>query len=139
MTLRISGVSHTFNPGDINEVQALQDISLHVIPEQFVTIIGSNGAGKSTLFNIIAGVFPPTQGEIEIAGISVTSWPEYRRAGLIGRVFQNPLMGTAASMTIAENLTLALLRAEIPKVTNWYYPSKKEQILRSPCPLRSRS
>ena len=93
MTLRISGVNHTFNPGDVNEIQALNNISLFVLPEQFVTIIGSNGAGKSTLFNVIAGVFPPTQGEIEIAGHIVTQWPEYRRAGLIGRVFSKPING----------------------------------------------
>ncbi len=116
MTLRITSLNHIFNPGDVNEIQALQNINLHVFPDQFVTIIGSNGAGKSTLFNVIAGVFPPTQGDIEIAGVVVTQLSEHRRAGLIGRVFQNPLMGTAASMTIAENLTLALLRAETPSL-----------------------
>ncbi len=114
MTLEITALHHTFNPGDVNEIRALQNIDLHVLPDQFVTVIGSNGAGKSTLFNVIAGVFPPTRGKIRIAGTDITSWPEHRRAGLIGRVFQNPLMGTAASMTIAENLTLALLRATPP-------------------------
>lgn len=116
MTLQITALSHTFNPGDVNEIRALHEINLQVEADQFVTIIGSNGAGKSTLFNVIAGVYPPTRGEIEIAGENVTRWSEHRRARMIGRVFQNPLMGTAASMTIAENLTLALLRADVPKL-----------------------
>lgn len=108
--LRLDSVSHTFNLGQVNQVNALVDIDLFLLPEQFVTVIGSNGAGKSTLFNLIAGVDPPTRGRIIIDDIDVTSWSEPRRAIMVGRVFQNPLMGTASSMTIAENLTLALLR-----------------------------
>lgn len=108
--LHVKSLSQTFNAGRVNEVRALREIELHVAPRHFVTIIGSNGAGKSTLFNAIAGVFEPTQGRIVIDGEDVTAWPEYRRAALVGRVFQQPGLGTAASMTIAENLMLALLR-----------------------------
>ncbi len=108
--LKVQSLSQTFNRDSVNEVRALRSINLHLPSEQFVSVIGSNGAGKSTLFNVIAGVFTPTSGRILIDGTDVTDWPEYRRAALVGRVFQNPLMGTAASMTIAQNLTLALLR-----------------------------
>ena len=110
--LKISNLNVTFNPGDINEVQALKEISLHLPPGEFVAVIGSNGAGKSTLLNSVAGVFPVSRGHIEIDGQDVTDWPEYRRARLVGRVFQNPLMGTAASMTIEQNLTLAAKRSQ---------------------------
>lgn len=110
--LKIIGLHHTFNPGSANEIQALRGIDLQLAPHEFVTVIGSNGAGKSTLFNAVAGVFPITAGRIEINGQDVTAWPEHRRAALVGRVFQDPLLGTAASMTIAQNLTLALLRGQ---------------------------
>jgi putative ABC transport system ATP-binding protein len=108
--LCIRSLSHVFNPGSANLVHALRGIDLDLPGEQFTTLIGSNGAGKTTLFNVIAGVFPPTHGEIEIDGEDVTDWAEHHRATLVGRVFQDPLMGTAASMTIAQNLTLAILR-----------------------------
>ena len=108
--LKLDSLHQVFHQGDINEVHALRGVDLHLPAEQFVTLIGSNGAGKSTLFNVIAGVFSPSQGRILIDGTDVTGWAEHRRAGLVGRVFQNPLLGTAASMTIAENLSLALLR-----------------------------
>lgn len=108
--LHLENIHQTFHPGEINEVHALRDIELTVPTGEFVTVIGSNGAGKTTLFNVIAGVFAPSQGTITIDGGDVTQWPEHRRAALVGRVFQDPLMGTAASMTIAQNLTLALLR-----------------------------
>ncbi|MEZ4582021.1 MAG: ATP-binding cassette domain-containing protein [Caldilineaceae bacterium] len=108
--LRITGLHQIFHPGEVNEVHALRGIELTLPTSQFVTLIGSNGAGKSTLFNVIAGVYGPTQGTIVIDDVDVTAWPEPKRATLIGRVFQDPLSGTAASMTIAQNLTLALLR-----------------------------
>ncbi len=110
--LKLENVTKTFNLGQINEVRALHDVNLHLPAGEFVTVIGSNGAGKSTLLNVIAGVFPCTSGAVEIEGHDVTGWPEHRRAHLIGRVFQNPLMGTAASMTIEQNLTLALRRGK---------------------------
>ncbi|MCB9078014.1 MAG: ATP-binding cassette domain-containing protein [Anaerolineaceae bacterium] len=108
--LKLTNLSMVFNPGSINEVRALTDVSLHLPPGEFVSVIGSNGAGKSTLLNTIAGVFPVTQGRITIDGQDVTAWPEHRRAALVGRVFQDPLLGTAASMTIEQNLTLAIKR-----------------------------
>jgi putative ABC transport system ATP-binding protein len=108
--LHIQALHQIFHPGEINEVYALRGIDLSLAPGELVTVIGSNGAGKSTLFNVVAGVYGPTDGSIRIDGIDVTKWSEPKRAALIGRVFQDPLSGTAASMTIAQNLTLALLR-----------------------------
>ncbi len=109
--LRIEGLKKVFNPGRVNEVTALRGVNLHLPANQFVTLIGSNGSGKTTLFNCIAGVYSPTAGRIRIDGEDVTTWAEYKRAALIGRVFQDPLLGSADTMTIAENLTLALLRS----------------------------
>jgi putative ABC transport system ATP-binding protein len=108
--LKIENLHQTFHKGEVNEVQALRGVDLVVPTGQFVTIIGSNGAGKSTLFNTVAGVDKPTEGRILIDEADVTDLSEHKRAALIGRVFQNPLVGTAANMTIAQNLTLALLR-----------------------------
>ena len=108
--LKISNLNMLFNRGSVNEVHALRDVDLHLPPGDFVTIIGSNGAGKSTLLNTVAGVFPISGGSIFIDGQNVTDWPEYRRASLVGRVFQDPLLGTASSMTIEQNLTLAAKR-----------------------------
>lgn len=110
--LQVENLHHTFNPGDFNQVHALCGVSLKLEARQFVTLIGSNGAGKSSLFNAVAGVFRPSQGKILIDNVDVTDWPEHRRAAWIGRVFQDPRLGTAASMTIAENLALALLRGQ---------------------------
>ena len=108
--LKIENLHQTFHEGEVNEVQALRGVDLVVPTGQFVTIIGSNGAGKSTLFNTVAGVDKPSEGRILIDDVDVTDLSEHKRASLIGRVFQNPLVGTAAGMTIAQNLTLALLR-----------------------------
>jgi putative ABC transport system ATP-binding protein len=110
--LQIENLHQVFNAGETNEVHALRGIDLHLHVEEFVTVVGSNGAGKSTLFGAIAGEFIPSQGRILLDGIDVTSWPEHRRAALVGRVFQNPFHGTAAQMTIAENMALAMLRTE---------------------------
>lgn len=110
--LQLKDVHQKFNAGEVNEVYALRGIDLYVASEEFVTIIGSNGAGKSTLFNAIAGEFKPTHGRIHLDGIDVTKWPEHRRAAFIGRVFQNPFHGSAANMTIAENMSLAMLRTQ---------------------------
>ncbi len=105
--LRLSHVFKTFNPGTVNEKRALTDLCLHLAPGDFVTIIGSNGAGKSTLFNAIAGSFDTDEGSIELDGKDVTFAPEYQRAKSIGRLFQDPMRGTAPGMTIEENLALA--------------------------------
>ena len=103
--LEILNVSKTFNKGTINEKKALNKLSLHLNPGDFVTIIGGNGAGKSTMLNMIAGVYP-------IDGVDISRMPEYKRAKYIGRVFQDPMMGTSAGMQIDENLALAFRRGE---------------------------
>ena len=105
--LTISHISKTFNPGTVNEKRALTDLSLHLAPGDFVTIIGSNGAGKSTLFNAISGSFFVDSGSISLDGVDVTFLPEYKRAKHIGRLFQDPMRGSAPGMTIEENLALA--------------------------------
>lgn len=105
--LTMSQIHKTFNVGTINEKKALTNVNLHLRPGDFVTVIGGNGAGKSTLLNSLAGVYPIDQGSIQIDGQDVTNLIEYRRSKLIGRVFQDPMMGTAANMNIEENLALA--------------------------------
>ena len=105
--LTLRNVSKTFNPGTVNEKTALTGVDLHLEPGDFVTIIGANGAGKSTLFNAIAGSFLPDSGSILLDGQDVTFQPEYKRAKSIGRLFQDPMRGTAPAMTIEENLALA--------------------------------
>ena len=109
--LKIDHISKTFAPGTVNEKKALSDVSLHLAPGDFVTILGSNGAGKSTLFNAIAGTFQPDTGKILVDGVDVTRMPDYKRSKFIGRMFQDPLKGTAPNMTIEENLALCYLRA----------------------------
>ncbi|MFB0557320.1 MAG: ABC transporter ATP-binding protein [Dehalococcoidia bacterium] len=109
--LQLRNVRKIFARGTIDEVTALDGISLDVYPEEFVTVIGSNGAGKSTLLNIIAGVFPPeTGGKLIINGDDLTELSEYKHAAYVGRVWQDPGVGTAGRLTIEENLSLALLR-----------------------------
>lgn len=105
--LDIQRISKTFNPGTVNEKKAITDLSLHLNKGEFVTVIGSNGAGKSTLFNAIAGSFYVDDGAITVGGHDMTFLPEYKRAKRIGRLFQDPLKGTAPNMTIEENLALA--------------------------------
>ncbi|HHZ17081.1 MAG TPA: ABC transporter ATP-binding protein [Peptococcaceae bacterium] len=108
--LVIKEVTKAFNKGTINEKTALDDLSLTLEKGDFVTVIGSNGAGKSSLLNAIAGLWPVDKGRIWLAGQDLTGLPDYQRAALIGRVFQDPMLGTAASMTIEENLALAAKR-----------------------------
>ena len=112
--LRIEKISKTFNPNTITEKLALHDVSLHLAPGDFVTVIGGNGAGKSTLMNCVAGTYPVDEGRIEIAGTDITKWAEHKRARFIGRVFQDPMMGTAANMQIEENLAIASRRGRTP-------------------------
>ncbi len=133
--LHIQGLHQTFHPGDVNEIHALHGVQLRIPARQFVTIIGSNGAGKSTLFNVIAGVHPPTQGSILIDGVDVTAWPEHSRAAWVGRVFQNPLSGTAASMTIAQNLTLALRRGQRLRLRSGVTEERRRQFQAALAPL----
>ena len=108
--LEIKNISKTFNAGTVNEKKALRGLSLTLNDGDFVTVIGGNGAGKSTLLNAISGVWPIDEGHIIIDGKDVTKLPEYRRAAFLGRVFQDPMNGTAATMGIEENLALALRR-----------------------------
>ncbi len=116
--IEIQNLNKTFNRGTVNETRALRDISLHIDDGDFVTIIGTNGSGKSTLLNAIAGTFVPDSGTVKIAGEDVTRKKDFQRAKHLSRVFQNPFSGTAAEMTIAENLHMAFLRgtAAVPLI-----------------------
>ncbi len=116
--LDLRNISKTFNPGTINEKKALSNLDLHLDPGDFVTVIGGNGAGKSTMLNAIAGVWPLDEGCIILDGNNVTAMPEHKRAWLIGRVFQDPMMGTAPSMQLEENLALAKRRGQ-KRGLNW--------------------
>ncbi|UCE34867.1 MAG: ATP-binding cassette domain-containing protein [Deltaproteobacteria bacterium] len=116
--IRLEGITKIFNKGTIDEKVAVAGIDLHVRKGEFVTVIGSNGAGKTTVLNLSAGTFAPDEGDIYIDDSRVTNLAEHRRARYLGRVFQNPLMGTAASMTIEENLAMADLRGQ-PRTLRW--------------------
>ena len=108
--LELKNISKTFNPGTINAKTALNGLNLTLNDGDFVTVIGGNGAGKSTMLNIIAGTYPVDSGTITLAGKDITRLPEHKRAKYLGRVFQDPMMGTAATMQIEENLALAARR-----------------------------
>lgn len=110
--LDMKGVRIVFNAGTVNEKVALNGVDLHLDAGDFVTVIGGNGAGKSTLLNCVSGVTTPTAGQISIGGTDVTRMPEHRRAPMLGRVFQDPMMGTAGNMWIEENLALAYRRGK---------------------------
>ena len=109
--LKLTNITKTFAPGTVNQKTALCGIDLHLAPGDFVTVLGSNGAGKSTLFSVIAGSIRPDTGSVILDGQDVTALPDYKRSKYIGRLFQDPLKGTAPNMTIAENLALAYLRS----------------------------
>ena len=113
--LKLENISLTFNAGTINEKKALENLNLELQKGDFVTILGSNGAGKSTLFNTIAGTYLPDCGKVYLDGKDITRLPDYKRSKEIGRLFQDPLKGTAPNMTIEENLALAYLRANHAK------------------------
>ena len=113
--LKLENISLTFNPGTVNEKKALENLNLQLDKGDFVTILGSNGAGKSTLFNTIAGTYLPDSGKVYLDGKDITKLPDYKRSKEIGRLFQDPLKGTAPNMTIEENLALAYLRANHAK------------------------
>ena len=108
--LDLKSISKTFNAGTVNEKTALNNLCLHLNDGDFVTVIGGNGAGKSTMLNAVAGAWSVDEGTIEIGGVNVTKLPEYKRAKYLGRVFQDPMTGTAASMQIEENMALAARR-----------------------------
>lgn len=108
--LRVENVWKTFNAGTVNEKTALSGLNLHLNEGDFVTVIGGNGAGKSTMLNAVAGVWPVDEGKIFIDSVDVTKLPEHKRAAYLGRVFQDPMTGTAAGMQIEENMALAARR-----------------------------
>jgi putative ABC transport system ATP-binding protein len=110
--LKLKRISKVFSKGTVDEVRALDNIDLDVAAEDYITVIGSNGAGKTTLLNIIAGVYPPESGEIILNGRNITRLCEYKCANFVGRVYQDPHVGTAAKMTIEENMAMALLRGK---------------------------
>lgn len=125
--LQISNISKTFNPGTVNAKLAIDNLSLTVNDGDFITIIGANGAGKSTLFNAIAGSFLTDEGQMILDGTDITLMPEFQRARKIGRLFQDPMRGTAAGMTIEENLTLAAGNGGwLSRITNKERESFKE-------------
>lgn len=125
--LEMDQVCKTFNPGTVNEKTALDHVSLTLNEGDFVTVIGGNGAGKSTLLNAVAGVWLADEGTITIDGVDVTRLPEHKRAKFIGRVFQDPMMGTAATMQIEENLALALRRGKRRTLRIGITPAEREQ------------
>ena len=127
--LKINHIAKTFNPGAITEKKALLDVDLHLLPGDFVTVIGGNGAGKSTTLNAVAGTFQVDKGTIEVDGVDVTRLPEYKRAKYLGRVFQDPMTGTAATMTIEENLALAYRRGK-PRTLRWGISNKERETYR---------
>ena len=127
--LKINHVAKTFNPGTITEKKALTDCHLHLEPGDFVTVIGGNGAGKSTMLNAVAGTFLIDKGSIEIDGADVTRLPEHKRAQYLGRVFQDPMTGTAATMTIEENLALAYRRGK-RRTLRWGVSAKERELFR---------
>src|SRR3990172_5355772 len=120
--LEVNHIYKTFHAGTSNEVRALQEVDFVLEKGSFVVIIGTNGSGKSTLLNTVAGSFPVDAGTVRLAGKDGTRWSEHRRAQFIGRVFQNPFSGTAPSMTIAENLTLAARRGK-SRGLGWALPT----------------
>ena len=126
---KLTEISKTFNPGTINEKKALTRLSLTLQDGDFVTVVGSNGAGKSSLFNAISGSFLTDEGLIELDGKDITFEPEHKRSRYIGRLFQDPLMGTAPHMTIEENLAIAYLRTSEKSRHIFSRISKKEKDL----------
>ena len=127
--LKINHIAKTFNPGTITEKRALVDVHLHLNEGDFVTVIGGNGAGKSTMLNAVAGVFPVDKGTIEIGGVDVTALSEYKRAAYLGRVFQDPMTGTAPTMNIDENMALAMRRGQ-KRGLRWGISNKERELYR---------
>lgn len=127
--LEMKAVKIVFHAGTVNEKTALAGVDLHLAPGEFVTVIGGNGAGKSTLLNCVSGAYVPTSGEIWIDGQNVTHMPEHHRAKLLGRVFQDPMMGTAGNMWIEENLALALRRGQ-KRGLRWGITQKEREMFK---------
>lgn len=128
--LELIGLYKTFNPGTVNEKRAINGLNLTLEDGDFVTIIGGNGAGKSTTLNLIAGAIPADQGTIRLDGVDLTRLPEHKRAKYLGRVFQDPMMGTAADMWIEENMALAARRGECRGLSWAISPTDRENFRR---------
>lgn len=124
--LELKNITKVFNAGTVNEKVAIDNLSLTLNDGDFVTVIGGNGAGKSTLLNLVAGTYAPDEGEILIDNTNVTKLPEYRRAKFIGRVFQDPMVGTASDMWIEENMALARRRGK-PRGLSWAITPKERE------------
>ena len=127
--LKLKNITKTFNPGTITEKKALQGVDLELDDGDFVTVIGGNGAGKSTLLNLIAGVHYTDTGSIELDGMNLTGKPEHFRAKFLGRVFQDPMMGTAANMEIEENLAMAMRRGK-KRGLAWHIKNEERNLYR---------
>ena len=125
--LELIGLYKTFNPGTVNEKRAINGLNLTLEDGDFVTIIGGNGAGKSTTLNLIAGAIPADQGTIRLDGVDLTRLPEHKRAKYLGRVFQDPMMGTAATMGIEENLALAKRRGKVRTLRTGITRAEREE------------
>lgn len=125
--LRAEGVVKVFNPGTVNQNLALRGVDLNLESGEFVTLIGGNGAGKSTFLNTVAGVYPIDRGKISICDIDITKESEFKRAAFLGRVFQDPMMGTASNMILEENLALAYRRGE-KRTLRWGISSKERRL-----------
>ena len=124
--IKLQGIKKIFKKGTIDEKAAIDGVDLHIPQGHFITVIGSNGAGKTTLLNLISGTVEPDAGDVFLDGARVTHLPEYKRAKYLGRIFQNPLMGTAAAMTIEENLAMADLRGR-PRGLRWGVTKARRQ------------
>jgi len=127
--LEVNNIYKTFNVGTVNQKTALNGVSLHLKEGDFCTVIGGNGAGKSTLLNAVAGVWPVDQGTISVGGVDLTHMPEHKRAKYIGRVFQDPMMGTAATMQIEENLALAARRGKSRTLRSMITKAEREEYI----------
>lgn len=128
--LELININKTFSPGTANEKHVLKNLNLHIRTGDFVTVIGGNGAGKSTLLNIISGVFPLDGGQILLEGKNIERMPEYKRAAYFGRVFQDPMMGTATNMGIEENLAMAYRRGK-KRGLGWGIKNEEREIYRN--------
>jgi putative ABC transport system ATP-binding protein len=127
--LELKNIFKTFNPGTINEKKVFENLNLTLNDGDFVTIIGGNGAGKSTMLNVISGAIIPDEGSVVIDGVDITNLPEYKRAGYIGRVFQDPRMGTAPDMWVEENMSIAQSRGK-KRGINWAINKKDREYYR---------
>ena len=128
--LEIKNIYKTFNAGTINEKKALQGLNLTLQDGEFCTVIGGNGAGKSTMMNAVAGVWPVDSGAILVDGVDISGLCEYQRASMLGRVFQDPMTGTAADMQIVENLALAARRGNRRSFLRWGVPKAEYETYR---------